>query len=187
MLFLMLFSCHRTVGIKNGESDEVRAVVRDMRQLDGCTFFLITADGKKLLPYDLTGIPFRLKDGQEVMLRYKRKEDVAGICMAEDMIIEVLSIRLTNDGGKPAKKECADMTDPVKTDWGRELMNKQRVNKMWKFNYQDGFAYYFQSAQKNMLYDCQGNLMCTDEPRQTKCIHNIAELTNGKIVWVLNQ
>ncbi|HMW74506.1 MAG TPA: hypothetical protein PKD40_02570, partial [Saprospiraceae bacterium] len=64
--------------------------------------------------------------------------------------------------------------------------NNQRVNKMWKFTYQDGFVYYFESQEKNLLYDCQGNLMCTDEPAKHNCIDNIAELTNGKIVWVLN-
>ncbi|HMW75877.1 MAG TPA: NigD-like N-terminal domain-containing protein, partial [Saprospiraceae bacterium] len=116
-----------------------------MRDLDGCTYFLITDDGKKLLPNDLTVIPFSLMDGQRVLFTYKKAQNVAGICMAEDMIIDILSICIADKTTKPSKLQCIDMIDPVKTEWGRRLMNNQRVNKMWKFTYQDGFAYYFES------------------------------------------
>lgn len=184
--FLLILSCNRTVVTNSGSQEETRATVKDMRDLDGCTYFLITDDGKKLLPNDLTVIPFSLMDGQRVLFTYKKAQNVAGICMAEDMIIDILSIRIADKTTKPSKPQCIDMIDPVKTEWGRRLMNNQRVNKMWKFTYQDGFAYYFESQEKNLLYDCQGNLMCTDEPAKHNCIDNIAELTNGKIVWVLN-
>ncbi|HMV23813.1 MAG TPA: NigD-like N-terminal domain-containing protein [Saprospiraceae bacterium] len=184
--FLLILSCNRTVVTNSGSQEETRATVKDMRDLDGCTYFLITDDGKKLLPNDLTVIPFSLMDGQRVLFTYKKAQNVAGICMAEDMIIDILSICIADKTTKPSKLQCIDMIDPVKTEWGRRLMNNQRVNKMWKFTYQDGFAYYFESQEKNLLYDCQGNLMCTDEPAKHNCIDNIAELTNGKIVWVLN-
>lgn len=185
-IFLLILSCNRTVVSKSESQEETRGTVKDMRDLDGCTYFLITDEGKKLLPNDLTVIPFSLMDGQRVLFTYKKAQNVAGICMAEDMIIDILSIRIADKTTKPSKPQCIDMIDPVKTEWGRRLMNNQRVNKMWKFTYQDGFAYYFESQEKNLLYDCQGNLMCTDEPAKYKCIDNIAELTNGKIVWVLN-
>lgn len=184
--FLLILSCNRTVVTNSGSQEETRATVKDMRDLDGCTYFLITDDGKKLLPNDLTVIPFSLMDGQRVLFTYKKAQNVAGICMAEDMIIDILSICIADKTTKPSKLQCIDMIDPVKTEWGRRLMNNQRVNKMWKFTYQDGFAYYFESQEKNLLYDCQGNLMCTDEPAKHNCIDNIAELINGKIVWVLN-
>ena len=184
--FLLILSCNRTVVTNSGSQEETRATVKDMRDLDGCTYFLITDDGKKLLPNDLTVIPFSLMDGQRVLFTYKKAQNVAGICMAEDMIIDILSICIADKTTKTSKLQCIDMIDPVKTEWGRRLMNNQRVNKMWKFTYQDGFAYYFESQEKNLLYDCQGNLMCTDEPAKHNCIDNIAELTNGKIVWVLN-
>lgn len=184
--FLLILSCNRTVVTNSGSQEETRATVKDMRDLDGCTYFLITDDGKKLLPNDLTVIPFSLMDGQRVLFTYKKAQNVAGICMAEDMIIDILSICIADKTTKPSKLQCIDMIDPVKTEWGRRLMDNQRINKMWKFTYQDGFAYYFESQEKNLLYDCQGNLMCTDEPAKHNCIDNIAELTNGKIVWVLN-
>jgi hypothetical protein len=105
----------------------------------------------------LIEFPFALKDGQKIAFTYNKKQNVDGICMAEDMIVEIIAIRLLEDQTKPGKKECTDMNDPVKTEWGRSLMMKEKVYRMWKFNYQDGYAYYFLSPDGNLLFDCQGN------------------------------
>jgi hypothetical protein len=187
LIFLIFFSCNRSVKLKNTPQVEVVATVKDMRKLDGCTYLLITDEGKKLLPVNLDRIPFALKDGQKIAFTYNKKQNVDGICMAEDMIVEIIAIRLLEDQTKPGKKECTDMNDPVKTEWGRSLMMKEKVYRMWKFNYQDGYAYYFLSPDGNLLFDCQGNKMCSDLPQQNKCIDNISELNNGQVVWTLNQ
>lgn len=182
-----IFACKTVPKSSTSADREIHAMVRDMRSLDGCSYFLITDKGKKLLPYNIEIIPFELKEGQQVMVRYNKKQNVDGICMAEDMIIEIKSIRLLEEKIKPAKKDCIDMIDPVKTEWGRNAMLKDKVYRMWKYTYQDGFAYYLMGYDKNVLYDCQGNIMCSDVPGASKCTQNIAELIHGKIVWTLNQ
>ena len=186
-IITILFACNRANKPSISADSEVQATVKDMRSLDGCSYFLITNEGKKLLPYNTETIQFALKDGQKVMVSYNKKQNVDGICMAEDLIIEIKSIRLVEEAVKPEKKECLDMIDPVKTEWGRNAMLKDKVYRMWKYNYQDGYAYYLLGPQRNILYDCQGNKMCEDVPNAYNCTNNIAELSNGKIVWTLNQ
>ena len=187
LFILSIMACNKAIKSEVAAEKETIVTVKDMHKLDGCTFLLITEEGKKLLPYKTEILPFALSDGLKMAITYKEAKNVDGICMAEDMIIDLKTIQLISTPMKPEKKACADIFDPVKTEWGIAAMNKDKAYRMWKYVYQDGFAYYIMGRSKNVLYDCLGNKMCEEGPTEKKCTSNIAELTQGKVVWTLDQ
>jgi hypothetical protein len=163
--------------------------VKDMRGLDGCSFILITDQNKKLLPGNLNKLKFNFRDGQRVQIKYRHMKNVGGTCMAEDEVVEILSIKEIINKAllKPAKKECVLIMDPVNAAWSKEILMKENPYRMWRYKYQDGYAYYFMTKKKNLLYDCQGNFMCEDLADKRKCVDNITELTEGKVLWTRDE
>jgi hypothetical protein len=61
----------------------------DMQGLDGCTFLIQLEDGRKLLPIYSREPDFQPKDGMKVRLDFKPADDMASVCMAEDLIAEI--------------------------------------------------------------------------------------------------
>lgn len=187
--FIMVFGCTPKSVISANAIKETQATIRDMHGLDGCSFLLITDDNKKLLPANENMLDFKFIDGLRVQIQYKHQNGVNGICMAEDEIIELINIKelIGINIPKPPKKECVKILDPVKSVWSKAILMKENPYRMWRYKYQDGFAYYFMTKNKNILYDCQGNFMCEDKPNMRTCVDNIAELTEGTVVWTLDQ
>ena len=185
----IVLACTPKAGVPDESISKTKAWVKDMRGLDGCTFLLITDKKKKLLPANIDRLKFIFKDGQRVEIKYRHQKDAGGTCMAEDEIIEVLSIKelKNNTLTKPAKKECVQIMDPVNAAWSKEILIKENPYRMWRYSYQDGFAYYFMAKTRNLLYDCQGNFMCEDKPNARTCVDNITELTEGKVLWTRDE
>jgi len=61
----------------------------DMQGLDGCTFLIQLEDGRKLLPVYTQEPDFQPEDGMRVRLDFKPAEEMASVCMAEDLIAEI--------------------------------------------------------------------------------------------------
>ena len=85
----------------------VKATVKDLRGLDGCSFVLELASGEKLEPFRYNAIScvaypgdadlskaldnFQLKDGQQVTIAYNELKDRASVCTV-GKIVEVTCI-----------------------------------------------------------------------------------------------
>ncbi len=186
---VIVLACTPNKGISSETIKKAKAWVKDMRGLDGCGFLLITDNNKKLLPANSNKLKFKFQDGQRVQIKYRHQKNAGGTCMTEDEVIEVLSIKeLENNSlAKPPKKECVQILDPVSSAWSKAILMKESPFRMCRYRYQDGYAYYFMTKTKNLLYDCQGNFMCEDNADNRKCVDNITELTEGKVVWTLDQ
>jgi len=89
IMITILFLVACTTSKKNSEvisqepANAIEVTVIDYRELDGCTFMLQLADGKKLQPLNLP--EQYMKAGVRLMITYKIV-DAMGICMAGQMV-----------------------------------------------------------------------------------------------------
>jgi hypothetical protein len=189
VLLLTLTNCARKNSpseTKSGEKTDWQAegVLIDMRELDGCQWLIKLKDGKKLQPIYWAGGAPECKEGLIVRFSYEVAHDVASTCMAEDFNIRVLDYAIV----KPGKKECVRVLDPYRVPWMIPLLDDYQPFSIVRYDYEDGWAYWFQCGQRNYLYDCQGNFLCESVGRAyDACMERVASMTNAEVIWVKNE
>lgn len=165
-----------------------QGTVVDYTGLDGCSLLIVTEDGKKYLPVRPEFGGIRLAPGMKIRFGYERA-DMASVCMAEDAVVTLTCLEAVEaqGGGKPAKKECANILDPFRTPWMADLVKQRNPFKITKYTYEDGWAYYIESGTRNALYDCQGTFLCDVPGRMVNdCSRRITALGGGEVIWVRN-
>ena len=183
---------------KNGNNTCTEVgTLKDFTGLDGCGFLIVMDDGEKLQPVKYADKNIHPKDGQRIKFAYKEIADLAGICMAGKMVeitcIEFLENTPPKTGGikppktggiKPIKIKCIETLDPYSTDWMQMTMSKTNAYQVVRYTYRkDGFAYYFLGSRKNMMFDCQGTLICESSSRSSKCDNKTKNYSGELVIW----
>ena len=199
--YLILMSCFLVFGAskctnKKGESKcEEMGTIKDYTGLDGCKFLIELENGEKLQPvkYTDSDLDHPLKDGQRIKFSYKEVTDQMSICMTGKMI-EVTCITFLEEeksnvpegtgGVKPLKIPCVETLDPYQKDWMIMAMEKTNAYQVIRYRYRtDGWAYYFLGPRKNMMFDCQGTLICECTARDLKCDDQAKNYGDELIIW----
>lgn len=184
-LLLTLFSCktNKDAATISTANCKTLATVKDFSGLDGCSLMIVLDNGQKLLPAKINDETFVLKDGQQIKLDYKKIEDAMSVCMAENASIEITCIELIS--GIPVPKECFDTEAPMTVNWMKEVINTTSPSSIQKYKYRtDGWAYLFFVKTKQVLYDCQGTLLCEHEGSgMNKCTEKYLEGEKGKVIY----
>ncbi len=187
LLFCLIFffSCKttkQTTAVAT-ENCETLATVKDFTGLDGCSLMIVLDNGDKFLPVKIKDETFTLREGQRIKLSYKELQDVASICMAEKASIEITCIELI--AGKPVVAECHDTNQPFEVPWMQEVIRTFNPASIKKFKFRpDGWAYLFSTGQKQILYDCQGTLLCEHQGAGVnKCMEKYLPEKKGKEIY----
>ena len=183
---LMLLGCKtsKDTGKLKTSTCNIEGTVKDFTGLDACTFLIVDRKGKKYLPAEGIG-DFIFADGQKVSFSYTIMEDMLSSCMAEDYIVKLTCIEET--GAPPSRKECVKVDTPFKSEWIKALNDKFRPYQINRYDYLDGYAYFFSSREMNYLYDCQGDMICQYEGKEMgHCSARVEELENEVVIWIID-
>ncbi len=183
-LLFFFFTCNTNKDLKtvSSENCQTLATVKDMTGLDGCSMMIVLDNGDKLLPAKINNEDFVLRDGQRIKLNYKELEDVMSVCMAEKASIEITCIELIE--GRPIVKECVNTEDPISIPWMKEVINTSKPTTIQKFDFRDGWAYLYYFKTKQLLYDCQGTLLCKHEGLGVnQCKQRYLQGQKGKVIY----
>ena len=182
LLALVSFACNS--GKKSVKMDgcQTMASVKDFTGLDGCSLMIVLDNGDKLLPAKINDKNFTLRDGQRIKLDYTIMEDAMSVCMAEKASIEITCIQLIE--GKPIIKECVETEEPMTVAWMKEVIISKKPASIQKYNFRDGWAYVYFVGAKQLLYDCQGTLLCEHEGLGVnQCKGKYLAGQKGKIIY----
>ena len=194
-LFLVI-GCKTKKGI-GGDTNacNTTATVKDFTGLDGCKFLFVLDNGEKWLPTQINDENFVLQDGQKIKFGYKEAESMVSICMAESKSIIVTCIEETAPGNsssegippKPQKEPCIETTNPSEVAWMAALVKEHNPYSIVRYNYLDGYAYYYMHPVRSRLYDCQGNFLC-DIPGKimNDCVRRMQNLEGKLVIWEKN-
>jgi hypothetical protein len=184
-LLLIFLACKTNKEANNISTENCKTIgtVKDFTGLDGCSLMIVLENGDKLLPASIQDESFVLRDGQRIKLDYKEIEDAMSVCMAEKASIEITCIELIS--GKPVHKECFDTETPMSVPWMKEVMKTTNPSSIQKFKFRtDGWAYLFFVKSKQILYDCQGTLLCEHEGLGVnQCTKKFLEGEPGKVIY----
>ena len=183
---LFLFGCKtkKDVGTTKTATCNMEGTVKDFTGLDACSFLIVDRKGKKYLPAEGIG-DFKFVNGQKISFSYTVLEDMMSSCMAEDHIIKLTCIEQI--GVPPVKKECVKVSTPFKSEWIKNLNDKYRPYQINRYDYLDGYAYFFSSREMNYLYDCQGDMICQYEAKEKgKCAARVNGLENEVVIWIID-
>jgi|GEM_PF-262086 len=162
------------------------AMVQDFAGQDGCGFMFVLNNGDKLLPNDMPILDFKLATNQAVTIDYNIVRDGVSACMMESAIVSVTCITLVGQTGgvKPAKQACVKVDSFSKSKWLQRIAKDMNPYMVTRFSYlTDGWAYLLDNGRQKLLYDCQGNLICTARGKAlSECTKTIKNLGEGKVI-----
>jgi len=182
-ILLLGLSCKGTKDL-NGCTEKVQ--VQDHSSLDGCGLLLVTETGKKLLPSNAAD--YQLKNETWAMISYREDPDAMGICMAEDMIVELTCFTpLDEENEVPRKAPCLETNDPNESGWLKDVMQDWQPQQVDRYSYLDGFAYLCKRPEMTKLYDCQGTLLCSTTAEKDGCVKQMDSLTDKTTIWVTHR
>jgi hypothetical protein len=180
---------------KNGGQDadcKFMGTIKDFQGLDGCGYMIVLENGEKLQPVKYASENLEIKDGQKIKFSYQEVTNQVGICMAGKMV-EINCIEFLDDdstippgtgGIKPERIKCVETLSPYDAEWMVISMEKTNAYQVVRYVYRtDGFAYYFLGPTKNMLFDCQGTLLCESNSRETKCDDKTKQYSDELVIW----
>ena len=157
------------------------ATVVDLTGLDGCGLLFELENGKKILPVNAKS--YELQVGQKVSISYQEIVDRTSTCMAEDMMVQITCYQPLYL--LPEKKKCADINDPMAEPWMKRLLESIKPIIIEKYDYLDGFAYLLKKPEMHYLYDCQGTLLCSFDPKYAdECRRKLNNLKNKTEIWI---
>ena len=183
---LLIFGCKTKKEVESTVTStcNVEGTVKDFTGLDACTFLIVDRKGKKYLPAEGVG-DFKMVNGQKINFSYTALPDMMSSCMAEDFIVKLTCIEAI--GAPPIKKECVKVSTPFKSEWIKNLNDKYRPYQINRYDYLDGYAYFFSSREMNYLYDCQGDMICQYEAKEKgKCAARVDGLENEVVIWIID-
>lgn len=183
--------CKQKNGSQNADC-QVMGTIKDFQGLDGCGFMIVLENGEKLQPVQSADANLELTNGLNIKFSYEEVTNQVGICMAGKMVkitcIEFLDTTSTVPAGtggiKPEKIKCVETLSPYDADWMIISMEKTNAYQVIRYVYRtDGFVYYFLGPSKNMLFDCQGTLLCESTSRETKCDDKTKQYSDELVIW----
>lgn len=183
LVITSLTFCKSKKELVKSDGCQTMATVKDFTGLDGCGLLVVLDNGDKLLPVNIEDDNFQLRDLQRIKLDYEVIEDAVSICMAEKASIKITCIELVE--GRPVAPECYDTRDPMQVPWMKEVVNTQHPISIQKYKFRtDGWAYLFFVDNKQLLYDCQGTLLCEDEGLKSEaCKNKYVPAQKGAVIW----
>ncbi len=103
-ILLLLMACDQkkaqTASNTNNTGDcNIDVLVKDMSDLDGCTFLFETFDGQKYLPNSIPDPDFKFVNNQLLSIGFTEVKDGMSICMMESKIIDVHCLELKGQTG----------------------------------------------------------------------------------------
>ncbi|MEM1321674.1 MAG: hypothetical protein AAGG75_15560 [Bacteroidota bacterium] len=157
----------------------------DYTGLDGCQFLIVMDNGEKWLPMKVSDENFTFVNGLRIRFDYIEKEGAISVCMAESKAVELTCIEaVEGEGGKPNIPQCHKTKDPTTVNWMKEVLRKYPVTKVLRYDYIDGFAYFFRTKDKGYLYSCQGFFICEVEGKElSQCHRSVKNPESGLIIW----
>jgi len=160
--------------------------VKDFTGLDGCKLMILVGD-EKWLPTKFPKGQATLQAKQIIKFGYREVTDAMSICMAEDKMVEITCIQVQGGNkGKPDKVKCVDTTEPKQVEWMKNLIRKYQPIDISKFPFRgDGWAYLFRTNTGQLLYTCQGNLVCESNFDKKSDCHQtyIQYLRDRKVIY----
>ena len=185
VLILVNIGCDTTKKTSKTGDCQTVGTVKDFTGLDGCQMLILLDDGTKLLPAKISDEKFKLQDGQRIAFDYREnKEFGMTICMAEDMIVDIVCIK-SLDSKTADEPECVNTFSPIKIEWMKKLIDEQQPIRISKYTYGKEFVYFFQGKSNSYAYDCRGKLIC-DMPGNEKnvCYEQIQTFKDGRVVYL---
>ena len=180
---MLLFSCKTNKNSVTEKSDcDTYGIVQDFTGEDGCGYLIVLENGDKLNPAEIVDPDFKLRTGQTVKFGYKKLKGMMGICMMEKSIIKVTCIEEVMD---EENMPCPNTKNPFEIDWMNRVLDRYNPTKIVKYKFEKLWAYRFEGAGLNNLYDCRGNLLCEDygAPNDECTLKYFQKLTNSKVIW----
>ena len=185
------FACQapKKVGTTANLNCSTLATVQDFSKTkNGCGLLLVTSNGEKFLPLAplSADTSFHLRAGQKVRFGFQPIKGVRTTCGVETSqvritcIEEILEKKSTPDKSTPLKKECVKTDRAIEVDWMDNLIQKIKPRQIQRFAYRtDGWAYIFKTDKMILMYDCQGNLVCTG----AECVKQVEKVDAGEVVY----
>lgn len=89
-----IFSCSKPIQTidSSTEVSNVSATFQDYTGLDGCGWILITSNGNKLEPANLSELEIKPQEGKKVTISYQIMPDMMSICMV-GQIVKITNIK----------------------------------------------------------------------------------------------
>lgn len=189
---ILLFACKTKQSATNTSQTQpptcqTKAVVLDMKNLDGCQFLLQVENGEKWLPMEIADPNFQFHNKQTVLFDYEEVTDYMSICMAENKGVNITCIKeLSKAPDLP--EACTEVPNILKTAWIQKVIRQRRVFKITQYKDKSQFVYLFKANSKSYLYDCKGKSICDfDKNAQNDCTKKLSTLSNEYVIWVQNQ
>jgi len=194
LLFLpiLLLACKtkQTTTTKNQTPQptcQTKAVVLDMKDLDGCQFLLQVENGEKWLPMEIADPDFQFHDKQVILFDYEEVEDYMSICMAENKGVNITCIKEQSKGSNQPKA-CTEVPNILNTKWIQAVIRQKRAWQITQYKDKSDFVYLFKANSKSYLYNCKGESICNfNKNTQNDCTLKLNTLTNEYVIWVQNQ
>ncbi|GJM32972.1 MAG: hypothetical protein DHS20C18_19730 [Saprospiraceae bacterium] len=179
---MIFVGCNATKITDNEASCQHKGTVKDMSDLDGCQFLIITEKGEKLLPLNMPD-DFPLKDGQQIKFSFRDADAMASICMAEDKIVEITCIKLLQDTYSQ-NEECLNIEHPAEVGWMKKAIEDLNPDQVVKYPFQTTTWAYLFKGKNTYLYGCTGKLICnTSGPSTESCLKKIGTNKVGTVIW----
>ena len=158
---------------------ETLAEVRDYSGLDGCQMLLETDGGNLLLVETIIG-GYNITLGSRIRFGFEYVEDAVTICMHEDAVIRVTCVQEVRESSGIPRPIVCEAYDEV-SEWLYDLAIEYAANYITRVPWSGGrYAYFFETAEGQYLYDCQGYLLCR-APRN--CLQFIEDFSEGVLIY----
>lgn len=186
-LALALAACHSSSNTNGGTAAcPHTGEVKDLTSLDACGLVIVSDKGEQFMPADMAVPGITLAAGQKVRFGYTDMPDAMSACMA-GKIVRITCLEVLGGGSSevPNVKDCLDIADPMAVEWMKKAILATSPDQVLKYKYRtDGWAYFFR-GQHELLYDCQGTLLCERKPgeKSASCDRKIEEPQTGTIIW----
>lgn len=191
-IVLIHVSCHMNRQLAQKRQSAL-VQVEAVQQFSGCNIILRTKEGQQFIPLqiDENSCVFQPEDVFKINFEYLT-EPVYGCTLHSVLPIRILGCSLIKaglpdgtGGIKPEKQLCTWTTDAYGIPWMAQVIGQLDPDRITRYRYYDGGAYYFESLKGYYLFDCKGIQICYDPEDATKCVTN-TELRDRFVILVRN-
>ena len=187
LLFLavlaMFGACNAKKAATNPTTCQTTGTVRDFDGLDGCGYLIEIKGGKLLNPIEIPE-GFRFKKDQTVRFDYHELHDMASVCMAESMMVQITCIMDAKSSNEPV--ECGKITNPFAVEWMDKAIDRHNPVRIIKYQIGGKWAFAFKAEPSStFLYDCDGKLICESKGDQNDDCHrqHLNFVNKGITIW----
>lgn len=158
---------------------ETLAEVRNYQGLDGCQMLLETDAGNLLLVASISGGQ-QIELGSRIRFGFEYVNNAASACQHADATIRISCVQQVRETSYLPRPIVCEAYDEI-SEWLYDFALEYAATYITRFPWSSGrYAYLFESADGQYLYDCQGYVLCK-APRN--CLQFIEDFSEGVIIY----